>query len=356
MTAAAEFVIDLPAMRTPTVSQAGARLSSLTQRHMALFALAVLMGLANIASSSAQDASDWDAQAHSATRLIAGAMSKDGDATFLRAGIEIKLGAGWKTYWRDPGDSGAPPIFDFSASENVKSVSVLWPAPHRFPDGAGGNSIGYVDHLILPLHVVTTDAAKQTALRLKLAYAVCANICIPVEANLALRLGRNGAEDEEIERAEIRVPRHVALGQQAGGNIPRDGLAPGNDGRGGALAYRAAAGETRDQNAQIPAGESASRKSDALAIVAVRREPGGAHDRVAIDLAAPPGAPVDLFVEGPTPDWSLPLPVQTAADGAIRHFAFDLDGLPPNAKAEGAALTLTAVSGDDAIEVTAHLD
>jgi hypothetical protein len=30
--------------------------------------------------------------------------------------------------------------------------------------------------------------------------------------------------------------------------------------------------------------------------------------------------------------------------------------LPPDAKAEGAALTLTAVSGDDAIEVTAHLD
>ena len=30
--------------------------------------------------------------------------------------------------------------------------------------------------------------------------------------------------------------------------------------------------------------------------------------------------------------------------------------VPPNAKAEGAALTLTAVSGDDAIEVTAHLD
>jgi DsbC/DsbD-like thiol-disulfide interchange protein len=354
MTAAAEFVIDLPAMRTPTSSQTSAHGSSLTLRHMAPFALAVLMGFANIASSSAQDASDWDAQAHSATRLIAGAASKNGDAAFLRAGIEIKLGAGWKTYWRDPGDSGAPPIFDFSASENVKSVSVLWPAPHRFPDGAGGNSIGYVDHVILPLHVVTADDAKQTALRLKLAYDICANICIPVEANLALRLGRNGAEDQAIERAEIRVPRHVALGQQAGGNTPRGNLAQGNVGRGGALAYRAEAGEARGQNAQIPAADS--RKSDALAILAVRREPGGTHDRVVIDLAAPPGAPVDLFVEGPTPDWSLPLPEQTAADGAIRHFAFDLDGLPPNAKAEGAALTLTAISGDDAIEVTAHLD
>src|SRR5690349_23436369 len=85
---------------------------------------------------------------------------------FLRAGIEIRLDPGWLTYWRDPGDSGAPPTFDFSGSENVKSVNVLWPAPERIPDGAGGNSIGYRSHVILPLHVVPMDDAKQTALRL----------------------------------------------------------------------------------------------------------------------------------------------------------------------------------------------
>jgi hypothetical protein len=45
-----------------------------------------------------------------------------------------------------------------------------------------------------------------------------------------------------------------------------------------------------------------------------------------------------------------------AANGAIRQFAFDLDGLPPGAKPDGAALTFTAVSGEEAIEVTAHLD
>jgi DsbC/DsbD-like thiol-disulfide interchange protein len=88
----------------------------------------------------------------------------------------------------------------------------------------------------------------------------------------------------------------------------------------------------------------------------VHRQPGDAHDRVLVDVEAPAGAPVDLFVEGPTPDWSLPLPQQGAADGAVRHFEFELEGLPPDAKAEGAVLTLTAVSGDDAVEITAHLD
>jgi DsbC/DsbD-like thiol-disulfide interchange protein len=316
---------------TPAASMAAqiARSVPLPRR---VFQAAVLMSLAAAPFASAQDASNWDGQAHSAARLIAGAMSKNHDAAFLRAGIEIRLDPGWQTYWRDPGDSGAPPTFDFSGSENVKSVNVLWPAPERFPDGAGGNSIGYRNHVILPLHVVPMEGAKQTALRLKLEYDVCSNICIPVESNLVLNLSGDGAEDAAIMRAEIRVPRQVALGQR-----PRTEAMGDRAGRG-------AAAENADQH------------REPLAILSMHRQPGDAHDRVIVDVEAPAGAPVDLFAEGPTPDWSLPLPQQGAADGAVRHFEFELEGLPPDAKAEGAALTLTAVSGDDAIEVTAHLD
>ena len=58
----------------------------------------------------------------------------------LRAGIEIKLQPGWHTYWRYPGDSGVPPRFDFSGSDNVASVKVLYPAPHLFTDETGNTS------------------------------------------------------------------------------------------------------------------------------------------------------------------------------------------------------------------------
>jgi DsbC/DsbD-like thiol-disulfide interchange protein len=269
--------------------------------------------LAGIPAARAQDASDWDAQTHTAARLIAGATVKSADASFLRAGVEIKLDPGWKTYWRDPGDSGVPPTLDFSGSGNVKSVTVLWPAPELFPDGAGGNSIGYADHVILPLHVAPEDAAKPMSLQIKLGYAICGNLCVPVEANLKLPLSGDGAEETALEKAEIRVPRRVALGHSD------------NDGKG-------------------------------LAILAVHREPGDAHERIVVDVAAPAGAPVDLFVEGPTPDWSLPVPQPTGGDGATRQFSFDLDGLPPDAKPAGATLTFTAVSPGDAIEVSAHLD
>ena len=71
-------------------------------------------------------------------------------APILRAGVEIRLAPGWKTYWRYPGDSGVPPQFDFANSDNVKSVSVPWPAPQRFSD-SDGNTIGYKDNVVFPL-------------------------------------------------------------------------------------------------------------------------------------------------------------------------------------------------------------
>jgi hypothetical protein len=93
-----------------------------------------------------------------------------------------------------------------------------------------------------------------------------------------------------------------------------------------------------------------------LAVISAHREPGGEHDRVVVEVAAPKDAPLDLFVEGPTPDWSLPLPEPSGTDGERRRFTFDLDGLPPGASAQDVTLTFTAVSGDAAIEVPIHLD
>ena len=86
----------------------------------------------------AADVSPWDNDIRSAARLVAANARDESGARVLRAGVEIKLEPGWKTYWRYPGDSGVPPVFDFSASDNVKEATVLFPAPMRFPDGAGG--------------------------------------------------------------------------------------------------------------------------------------------------------------------------------------------------------------------------
>lgn len=268
--------------------------------------------------AQAQDASAWTNEPHAGARLIAGGAVKSGDATALRAGIEIRLDPGWKTYWRYPGDSGVPPTFDFAGSENVKSVTALWPAPERFADGAGGHSIGYVGDVVLPLRIVPRDANSPTLLHVKLGYAVCGNLCVPAQANLDLTLsGKAGAEEPQLAAAEARVPHRIPLG--------------------------------------------ATDQEGGLAVRSVHRETDNGHQRVVVDVAVPRGAPIDLFAEGPTPEWALPLPEpqKPAADGTpsdVRRFIFDLDGLPSGAHADGATLTFTEVSPSDAIEVKAHLD
>lgn len=262
-------------------------------------------------AARAQDASAWESEQHAAARLIAGAALQAAAVKWLRAGVEIRLDPGWKTYWRYPGDSGVPPTFDFTGSQNVKAVTTLWPAPESFDDGAGGQSIGYRGDIVLPLHILPKNADEPASLHVKLGYAVCGNLCLPAQADLALTIsGQAGAEEGALAKAEARVPRRVPLGARGD-----------------------------------------------LSVRSVHREAGGEHARVAIEVAAPAGAPVELYVEGPTPDWALPLPkLEPSPSGGARRFAFDLDGLPPGANADGAKLTVTAVSPTDAIEVEAHLD
>jgi DsbC/DsbD-like thiol-disulfide interchange protein len=276
-------------------------------RGMAFLALAFLLGATG--ASRAEVASSWDSDQRSALRLIAGSAGKG--APILRAGIEMRIDPGWKTYWRYAGDSGLPPTFDFAGSENVKSVSVLWPAPRRFPDGAGGNSIGYTGNIIFPLQVLAQDPSRPVTLRLKATYGVCEKICIPAGGKAQLQLsGGQSSEDSALTTAERRVPKPAALGD------------PGP-----------------------------------LSVRVLHRETSGSRQRVFIDVTAPDGGEATLFAEGPTPEWALPLPEPLeSGPGGTRRFAFDVDGVPPGGSIAGAQIKLTLVAGDDAIEVTGHLD
>jgi DsbC/DsbD-like thiol-disulfide interchange protein len=254
---------------------------------------------------AADVASSWDGDARSAVRLIAGAA-----AGKVRAGVELRLKAGWHTYWRYPGDAGVPPRFDFAGSENVKSVTVLWPAPQRILE-QGLVAIGYGRDVTWPLAIVPENAVKPVTLRLKLDYAVCEKLCVPAEGKAELVVkGGSASNDAALAAALARVPKQVALGEGA-----------------------------------------------PLAVRAVRREKGAARDRVIVDVAAPAGAEVALFAEGPAPDWALPVPMAVeGAPAGLQRFAFDLDGAPPGATYAGAVITLTAVAGEHAIEVRTRLE
>jgi len=253
----------------------------------------------------AADESPWSNDIRSGVRLIAG--TNDMGDVALRAGIEIKMQPGWKTYWRYPGDSGVPPRFDFSGSENLKNAKVLFPAPHLFTDETG-HSLGYKNSTIFPLVITPQQAGKPVRLHMKIDYAVCEKLCVPAEGSAELTLGSGvSARNADLTATEARVPKAVSA-------------------------------------AQI--GLTAKRVNTAAKPV------------VAVELAVPAGQALELFVEGPTPEWALPIPApaQGAPTGRAR-FTFELDGLPPGVDPKGNFdLTFTVVTGERALEVKTHLD
>jgi DsbC/DsbD-like thiol-disulfide interchange protein len=252
----------------------------------------------------AQDASPWQQDGHSAVRLLAGSRS----GAVLLGGIAFQLQPGWKTYWRTPGDSGVPPRFDFSKSENIEAVTVLWPAPTKFDDGAGGHSLGYHNQIVLPLRIVAKNADKPVTLRAAINYAVCEKLCIPVEANAELAFTSVAStQDSALFAALDTVPKPANIG---------------------------------DPNP--------------LTIRDVKRDGKSA---VLVDVVSPDASEVSLFVEGPTPDWGLPVPkLLEHSPPGVKRFAFELDGVPPGTNPEGAALKLTLVGGDRSYEFNVNLD
>lgn len=256
------------------------------------------------APARADDASAWSQDSRSAVRLIAGLNRND---QVLRAGVEIKLQPGWKTYWRYPGDSGVPPKFDFAGSENVATARVFYPAPSLHTDETG-QTLGYDDSVVFPLRVVPRDPRMPVRLKLKIDYAVCEKLCVPAEgrAELPLALGDSSVEPV-LKAAEARVP--------------------------------------------LPA-------TAAEAGLVARRVNGGAKPLVMIDVAAPADVPVQVFVEGPTAEWALPIPKPAqGAPAGHRHFAFELDGMPAGVDPKGRfELIFTVVKGKRAQEIITRLD
>lgn len=275
-----------------------------TASGIALTAMACLAPL----SARADDASPWIKDTYSSVRLIAGSRS----GNVLLGGISFQLQPGWKTYWRTPGDSGVPPRIDFSKSDNIDSVKILWPVPMKFPDGAGGISFGYSNQVLLPLRIIAKSPDKPVTLRATISYAVCEKLCIPVEANAELGfVSVASTEDSAIAAALETVPKPAKVGDTT------------------------------------PVSIREIRRDGKLVLVDVALDEKSATHK---------DREVQLFAEGPTPDWALPVPklIRREADGLLR-FAFELDGLPPGATPEGAILRLTVAGPSGAYEVNAPL-
>jgi DsbC/DsbD-like thiol-disulfide interchange protein len=143
--------------------------------------LAVAMIIA--APALAFPASEWH-DTHGASIRILTEAQPDGEGK-LRGALEIRLEPGWKTYWRDPGDSGIPPTVTVTGNGNVSDPEIGFPPPARFDDGYS-RFAGYDESVALALSFPVDDPDGRLDFTAELFLGVCETICIPVQATLRI--------------------------------------------------------------------------------------------------------------------------------------------------------------------------
>jgi DsbC/DsbD-like thiol-disulfide interchange protein len=282
---------------------------------MSRFLLAALAGVALALTSidpaagqgPAPLASPWVDLNKARVRLLAGAAAAKGARSYLAA-VEVTLDEGWKTYWRNPGDAGVPPIFDWMGSSNVGAIKVLYPAPKRLREAAA-ETIGYMQAVLFPVEVTPQDAKKPVVLKLLLEFGICREICIPAQAAMSLEIPARALAGEPPPAAVAALAR-----------VPRT---------------------------------QAERRRDDPELKAVTAHLDGPEPRLQFEARFAPGTRAgDLFIEAPDGIY-VPLPkrLPDAADGTAR-FEVDLARAGTAGDLKGKTLTLTLVSEVGASEAT----
>ena len=171
--------------------------------------------------------SNWVGDKRVAVRLITASDTTSGNT--LLAGLEFRYEPGWHGYWRTPGDAGIAPQFNWTASENLASEQVAWPAPTRLEIQGLQNSV-YVGDIVLPVTLQLADSHATTNVSLVVDYAACAQICVPEHARLDLGLAPGDAtqstDAEAISKAFAKIPGRPEVSgvQSSPSYIENDGL------------------------------------------------------------------------------------------------------------------------------------
>ncbi|HZP10497.1 MAG TPA: protein-disulfide reductase DsbD domain-containing protein [Methyloceanibacter sp.] len=253
------------------------------------------------AHAASQGESAWVASTDSKARLVSGTPEVDGKPT-LMAGVQLRMEPGWKTYWRNPGDSGVPPSFDFKGSKNLKQAELLYPAPHRIAE-ANGTAIGYEEEVVFPIKVTPERDGEPVTLKLAFEYGLCKELCVPNEVDLELL------------------------------------VSPG-DGKGDALLLENAL-------AQVP---KAASPDHLPAVESVTADLNAPKPTIAIDATFPEGARgTDLFIDGGDAYVPMPKPETPPIDGKQR-FLVSFGSAAEAASVKGKTLTLILVSDLGATE------
>ncbi|HWA90977.1 MAG TPA: protein-disulfide reductase DsbD domain-containing protein [Rhizomicrobium sp.] len=182
---------------------------------MTRFVLAFLLALVAPASAQVDNAPKVRA------RLVAerDAVAPGGTASVA---LELATRPGWHTYWINPGDAGAATEIRWRLPAGWKAGAIQWPAPQAEAVGPLMD-YGYEGKPWLLVDITApTDASGTATLSAHASWLVCAEVCVPEEADLTLPMNVGDAvlpADPAFAAARAKLPvtspwpMRYALGQ-----------------------------------------------------------------------------------------------------------------------------------------------
>jgi len=94
--------------------------------------------------------------------------------------IQFSLEEGWHLYWKNPGEVGLAPSFDWKLPEGISVQEILWPAPSRYPSGTTMiYGYGGLPKWIVRFHV--DESVKEGTYPIEVAsfWLACDGSCVP---------------------------------------------------------------------------------------------------------------------------------------------------------------------------------
>jgi DsbC/DsbD-like thiol-disulfide interchange protein len=168
-----------------------------------------------IPASAIAGASVWEKVEGGSVRLVTEGLP-DAEGR-LRGALEIRLNPGWKTYWRDPGEAGIPPMVTVTWPQTDASTEIGFPTPKRFDDGYSVWA-GYDEPVTLPLTFDLAGGGMQTRIDASVFLGICEVICIPVQAEFGIDLtdsSEAATHHRIVEDAFAALPQSAHAGFEA---------------------------------------------------------------------------------------------------------------------------------------------
>lgn len=108
----------------------------------------------------------------------------------IRIALRLRMAPGWHTYWKNPGDAGAPPEIILTLPEGAAAGPIEYAAPARMPEGTL-MTYGYANEVLFPITITGLSIRGLSypgRVVAEATWLVCKDICVPEEGRFTLDL------------------------------------------------------------------------------------------------------------------------------------------------------------------------